>query len=86
MSSVYFGSSYGRVALLFNCHFCFLKFLSVLNCLLIMAESNPSKGKKLKMSPKKPSPVKQAFKDSLNASSDFTGMKKISELTTESAR
>jgi hypothetical protein len=51
-----------------------------------MAESNPSKGKKLKMSPKKPSPVKQAFKDSLNASSDFTGMKKISELTTESAR
>lgn len=54
-----------------------------------MAESNPSKepcAKKLKMSTEKPSSVKLAFQASLNASSEFSGMKKISELTVDSAR
>ena len=52
-----------------------------------MAESNPRKEpspKKLKMSTNKPFPVK--FQASLSATSEFSGIKKIRELTVDSTR
>jgi hypothetical protein len=62
-------------------------FFNLILYQFIMTESNPRKEpspKKLKMSTNKPFPVK--FQASLSATSEFSGIKKIRELTVDSTR